>query len=101
MLAIAEIAALGANDADRDRSLESEWCSDRNRPLTYLYSVRVADGGGGQLSVCVDLYDCEICLPVRTDDLGFILGRVVKELHLDAIGAVDDVKVGDDVAIRV
>ena len=45
MLAVAQIAALGADDARRDAALESEWRADGDGPLTHLYSVGVADGG--------------------------------------------------------
>jgi hypothetical protein len=78
---------------------KAERIADRHHRLTDLKRRRIAERNHWQPGG-VDLQEGEICLGVAPHHLGGEFPPVV-ELHLDIGGVLDDVIVGDDVAVRV
>src|SRR5688572_15004699 len=90
-------APLGADDAGGDRVLEAERRADRHHPLAHLQLGRVAELHRRQ-PARVDLDHCDVGAAVGADHLGLELA-LVGEAHVDLVGAVDHVRVGEDVAV--
>src|SRR5262249_31799746 len=88
------------DDACRDGVGQPERVADRQHPIADLQMVGVAEWDARQLAFWFDLEQRDVGLGVLTDELRLELlpGR---ELHVDVVGAVDDVTVGDDVAAVV
>jgi hypothetical protein len=88
----------GADDAAGDGELEvAEGAAEGEDGLAGLETGGVAPGDGGEI-VRVDLDDGEVGELVDADDLG-VQDAAVMESDLDLRGSVDDVVVGDDVAV--
>ncbi len=92
-----QVASLGADDARGHRVLETEGLADRDDPLAHLELVRIADRHLRQIPG-FDLQHGDVGALVGADDLGLELATV-GELDADLVGAVDDVGVGDEVAV--
>src|SRR5690606_21319708 len=96
----ADIAAARRDDAGRDRAAEAERIADRHDPVADadLVIVGKADIGELALVLLVDLEDGEVRAAVLADERGAQLRTVV---HDDGEGraVVDDMVVGDDVAV--
>jgi hypothetical protein len=101
MVALAEVPALSADDAGGHGLVESEGRADGDRPVADFNGVGVADVDRRELLAGVDLQDCEIQLGVGADQLGGVLRLVAGQRHLNADGVLDDVVVGQDVAVVV
>ncbi len=87
-----------ADDAARDRELEvAEGAAEGEHGLAGMQLRRVAPGDAGQV-VRVDLDDGEVVELVDADQLGGKDAAVI-EGDVDLHGAVDDVVVGEDVAV--
>ncbi len=94
------IAGKGAHDALRDRLVEAEGAAHRHDPVAHLNARGVADldrGDGG--AVEVHLEHSDVGARVGADDRRVVGGAV--DGDGDGLGAVDDVIVGDDVAVGV
>ncbi len=97
VVAQAELAALGADDPRRDGVLHAEGIADGQDPFSDLDLGRVAElGEGGGLGF--DLDQGDVGLGVGPDDLGRIFVSLDGE-DLDLLGVLDDVVVGQDVAV--
>ena len=104
LLAEAERAALGGDDADGEGVLELERVADGDGPVTLADAVGVAERNVRQRLAGVDLQESDVGGRVAADDLGVdgvaagavLVGAVV---HLHLAGAFDDVVVGEDVAV--
>src|SRR5262249_47929889 len=96
-----KIAAFGADDTRRDAPLEAEGRADSDSPFAHLHAVRIADGGVLQLVAGFDMNYGEVALAVRTDEFRLVLLGIVEEFYLDAVGAIDDVVIGNDIAVGV
>src|SRR5262249_21162608 len=89
------------DDAARDGVVEAERVADGDDRVADLHA-----GGVGQRERLdlrgrrVDVDDGDVGADVGTDD-GRLVGGAVVELHRDGARAVDDVVVGDDVALVV
>ena len=93
------MAALRGEHADGDGVIEPERVADRDRPLADLELVRVAEARR-LYGMPLDLHDREVGLRVGADELGGD-GLAVGERDLELIRVVDDVVVGEDVALAV
>ncbi len=96
-----DIALLGADDARGHGGLEAEWRANGDGPVAHLHGVGIADLGGHQVLLAFHADDREVGGRIHTHHLGVVLGGIAGELHLDAVGLVDHVIVGQDVAGRV
>src|SRR2546429_1730041 len=86
-----------AHDADGDRLVEPERVTDRDRPLADAERVRVAERRHGELHRRFEADHGEVGLRVGADDPS--AGLLVRgQTHRDAVGATDDVEIGQDVA---
>ena len=94
----ADGAVLGADDAHRDGVAEAERVADGDDVLADAQRVARAERGGGQVLGAVELEHREVEPLVAAHDLGVELA-LVGELDLHLVGAFDDVRVGDDVAL--
>ena len=92
-----EGSALGRDDAGRDGGVESEGVADGKHPFAYLDVVGVAEDYGLEIGG-VDLDEGEVGGLVAADDGGGVRGVIVEE-HFELLGSVDDVVVGDYVAV--
>ena len=92
-----QIAALRADDAGGHRVLEAERLADRDHPFADLQLVGVADRDLRQV-LRLDLEQRHVGALVGADDLGLELA-LVGELDVDFVGAVDDMRVGDEEAV--
>ncbi len=96
-----DIPAGGADDARRHRGLQPKRRADGHRPVAHVHAVRVADGDRLQVVAVVDLHHRHVGFHVVSDYLGRVLVLGSSELHLDMVGLVDNVIVGEDVAVSV
>ena len=97
----ADLAVERADDAGRDGAVEPERVPDRDDAVTDCDVARVGERERDELRRRrVHVHDGEIGARVAADD-GPLVGRTVRELHRDGRRAVDDMLVGDDVALRV
>src|ERR1022692_3006125 len=98
-----DIASFGGNDTGGDRLIETEWTSHRKHPVADRHAVRVAQLGCGQRLLGVNLDDREIGFLVNPNHDGVVGhgGGIVHQLYVDAIGFLDHVIVGHDVALGV
>src|SRR5215472_13816317 len=98
-------AVLGGDDSGGDGLREGEGAADGFDVVAHLRHVAVAQLDGGQGGIGVDLDDGEVGGLVDADDArraAEVLGvGVGGELDVDLVGLVDDVVVGDDVALGV
>ena len=99
-------AVLGGDDAGGDGLTEREWTADGEHPIANLGAVGVAHLDGRQARGGIDLDNGDVSFGVDADNVGraAVVGRIVAvggELHVDLVGFVDDVVVGDDVAAGV
>ncbi len=92
-----QLAPLGADDAGGDRVLQAERLADRGHPFADLELVGIADRHLGQ-SRGLDLEQGDVGALVGADDLGLEFA-LVGQLHRDFAGIVDDVGVGQHVAV--
>ena len=94
----ADIAAAGRHDARGHGAAEAERVADGDNPVADADLV-LGELDVGELAVrVVDLEQREVGLLVDADDLGLVLGVVVED-DGDRLALVDDVVVGDDVAV--
>src|ERR1022692_4665966 len=101
MAALAEVAAFGADDAGGHGLIESEGRADGDRPVADFDGVGVADAERRELLAGVDLQDREVQLGIGADQLSRVLGPVAGQRHLNADGVLDNVVVGQDIAVVV
>src|SRR5579872_2008307 len=94
-----EIAAVERGDhAHGHCRAEAERVSDRYRPFADLHAVRVAELCGRQVGGA-DADHREVCLRVDTDEAR-VVPLAVRKRNPDAVGAIHDMVVGHDVAVR-
>ena len=95
--AVADVAAAGRDDAGRDGAAETERIADREHPIAdpRLVSESLANGKFEPPSTLISARSVR---GVGADHLGLV-GLAVIGRHLDLVGAVDHVIVGDRVAI--
>ena len=93
----ADAAAGGGDDAHGDGLADAEGITDGKDHIADAELPAVGEGGGGEV-FSLDLDDGDIGLGIRADDLGGKFALVV-EHDLELVGALDDVVVGDDVAV--
>ncbi len=89
--------AFGGDDASRHRLPDVERIADGKHQVAHPQAVAVSERDGGKI-LRLDLDDGDIGLGVGADDLAFELA-VVREGHLELVGAFDDVVVGQDIAV--
>ena len=88
---------LGGYDARRDGRLQVEWRADSQHPLAQTQRIRTAEL---QSRKClgINLNECDIRSRVAADDAGVEFASIV-EFHAQLGGVLDNVVVGDYVAI--
>src|SRR3954453_11386927 len=84
-----------ADDARRDSSLQAEWIADRKHPVPNANSVTVADLNRRQRMTRIDFQECEIEIQALAEQAR-LLRRTVLQRHVDFVGVLDDVPVGND-----
>jgi hypothetical protein len=72
--------------------------ADGDGPIAHLHGVGIADLGGHQVLLAFHADHGQVGGRIHTHHLGVVLHRIAGELHLDAVGLVDHVVVGQDVA---
>jgi hypothetical protein len=93
-----ESAAGRRHDAHRHRLADAERVADREDDLAEPQLARVAERQRAQRGQrALELEDGEVRLGIGTDDLRLVIGAVV-ERDGDGVGALDDVRVGEDAA---
>src|SRR5271165_4388525 len=98
-----DVAALGGDDACGYGFLKAEGAADGENPVAHFHGVRIAQLGGRQRLLSVNLDDRQIGFLVHADYGGVIhhgLG-VVHQLHADAISLLHHMVVGNDVTLGV
>src|SRR5262249_38263010 len=98
--ALADEPSLGADDTRGDRMLEAEWVADGHHPFADAQLIGVAEGYSAEIGDVVDLDDGDIRLRVTAHDLRLVL-LFILELDDDFVGVLDDVVVGEDVAVAI
>ena len=93
----ADVTGERRDDTSRDRAAEAERIADRQHPIADARGL-LRELQNRQRLLRLDLQECKIGARVGADDLGVNLLLVI-EAHLHLGGAVDDVVVGDDVAV--
>jgi hypothetical protein len=97
-----DLALQGRDDAAGYGAVEAEGVADRDYRITDLRLGGVAEGQRVQrIRRRVDLEQGEVGGRVGADLLGGVGLRAVAELHVDLVGARDNVVVGEDVAVGV
>src|SRR5208283_3444237 len=99
-----DVAAFGGDDAGGDGFLQAERTADSQHPIANLHAIGVAEFGGGQGVIHLNLNDGEIGFLIHADDFGVVAGgtgRFILQLHANAIGLFDHVTVRHDVALGV
>ena len=91
-------ASLGADYANRDGVIESEWVADRHYPLAYFDIVGIAQRRNRQLMLGFDLQECDVAFLIAPDQLGLVLISILSG-DGDAFGIGDNVIVGHHVAV--
>ena len=95
--AVADVAAVGGDDAGGDRAAEAVGIADRDHPVADPRLLR-GEGHKGVIARLIDLDHREIGLGVRGDDLG-VQSLAVEHGHGDGFRVLHHVIVGDDVAV--
>ena len=93
---VAAAARFGADDAERQAAVQAVRAAERPDEVADFELVAVAPLGGDQI-VEVDFQNGDVGHRVGADD-GRLGRAAVAEPDLDRFGAIDDVKVRDDVA---
>src|SRR4029077_8154014 len=88
-------------DSLGDAAGQTERVTDGEHHVTGLYLARVAEGGRLQPGGVVGADDREVVGRVGADELGAARGGVPGHLDLELRGVARDVRVCDDVALRV
>src|SRR5271165_3559428 len=98
-----DVASLGGDDAGGHGFLETEGAAHGEHPVAHFHGVRVAQLGGRQRLLGVNLDDRQIGFLVHADHDSVIGhgGGIVHQLHADAIGLLHHVVVGDDVTLGI
>ena len=95
----AQIAAVhGADDSHGDGLADAERIANRQSIVAHLHLGGITDGDGGEIAA-FDLQHGDVRLGIGAHDLGLQLA-LVGERDADVRGAVDDVVVRQDVAVR-
>src|SRR5690349_22268988 len=92
-----EPASLRADDALRDREIETERIPDGQHPVTDACRLVVAEGNGRKV-FAIDLYDGDVGRRIASNDLRVELAPV-GENDSDLVGVGDDVVVGENNAV--
>src|SRR5258706_5273809 len=92
-----DVALLGAEDTGCHRRLQPERLPDRDDPFADLHLVRIADAGARQI-LRLDLDQRRVGAAIRADHFRAELA-LVGQLHAHFVGIVDDMMIGDDVAV--
>ena len=98
VIAAAERAVAGRNDACRHREALAKRVAHGHHPVAHPHQVTVAELHEGQRFVTFNLQQGDIGLGVGANQFG-IQGFARIELDLDFVGPFDDVIVGHDIAI--
>src|SRR5262249_53100510 len=93
-----DVAAAGRDDAGSHGAAEAERIADRDNPVTDANLGVVGEVDVGELVGAVDLEHGEVGLGVGADQLGIELPAVIGH-DREGLAAVDDVVVGDEVAV--
>ncbi len=93
-----DAAPRGADDALRDRLTDAERIADRQHHVADVQRRRLVERHGGQ-GARTDAQHGDIGLGVAAHERAGVQ-RAVGELHADALGAVDEVQVGQHDAVR-
>src|ERR1700675_4165638 len=99
-----DVAPLGRHDARRHSFLQPERTADGEHPVANVHAVGVAKFCGRQRTIHFNLNHRQVGLLVHTDQFGVMPGRgrvFIHQLHTNAIGLLDHVPVGDDVALGI
>ncbi len=97
----ADVGAAGrADDPDRHRLVEAERVADGDRPLAHPERVGVPERRDREIALRLEPDDGEVGLRVGADDAARVLS-LRSEADGDAVGSLDDVEVGEDVAALV
>ena len=103
--ALVDGAVLGGDDAGGDGLRKRKWAADGLDPVADLGGVGVAQFNGRKRRAGVDLDDGKVGGLVDADDAGgtakILSVGIGGELDVDFVGFVDDVVVGDDVALGI
>ena len=94
----ADVAAARRDDARRHRAAEAERIADRDHPVADANLGIIGEIDVGELAAAIDLEDREIGLGVGADQLGIELLAVIGD-DGEGLAAVDDVVVGDEIAV--
>ncbi len=92
-----QIAALGADDPRCHRVLQPERLADGHHPFAHLELVRITNGDLRQV-FRFDLQQRDIGTLVDADHLGLEF-PLVGQLDVHLVGTVDDMRIGDEIAI--
>ena len=99
-----DVAAFGGDDAGGDGFLQSERTADGQDPIADLHAVGVAEFGGRERMIDVNLNNGQIGFLIHADEPGVMTGGAwgfIPQLDANAIGLFDYVAVGHDVALGI
>ncbi len=94
---VSGIATLGRDDSGGDRVVESERRTDRQHPFTHTQAIRIADRHERQM-IGLDLDQRHVGTAIGADQLAAQFA-LVGQRDVDFIGLVDDMMIGEDVAV--
>ena len=98
-------AIFSGDDSGGDGLGEGEGTADGLDPIADVGGVRVADFDGRERDLGIDFDDGDVSGFIKTDDDGgsafIVIVTIRGELDVDFVGLLDDVIVGDDVALGV
>ncbi|MNV01074.1 hypothetical protein D3C71_912620 [compost metagenome] len=95
-----DITPARGNNTDRQRSAKPEGIADGHHPVADAHAARITELDGLQRRFRLHLQDGKIGFRIGANQRRLEL-RTVRENHLDGVGTLDDVVVGDDVTGRV
>ena len=91
----AEIAMCSADDAGGDGSLQAEWITDRKHPIANANFVTVADRDCRESPTGINFQKRNIEIQALAEQTS-LLRRAVLQRHVNFIGVLDDVPVGNN-----
>ena len=100
LVGVSSTTNFGAKDARGHAAVESEWVADGQHPIPHFELVTVTPFDADEI-VGIDLEQGEIGEPVDADQAGVVNHASVTEFDVNGLGCVDNVIVGEDVALGV
>ena len=98
-----DVAALGGNNARRHGLRQAKRAAYGQNPVAHLHAVGIAHLRSRKCAVHLDFDHGEIGFLIGANHLGIVLHarRIVFEAHANAVGLLDHVPVGHDVALGI